>query len=103
MAFLSTTRNNLNTNNQGATTSSIDVTSQTMFAWKVIDRSGSHDNHKVGLQVSFDNNTWIAAGIRLEGIDVFSEERDFPYGYIRFRVAVAEGSASKVDIEVNAK
>lgn len=103
MAFLNQTLINLDTNTVGSLTNSIDITNHSMFGWFVDAKSGSHDNHRIGLQVSLDNINWRSANSGLEGANVRSEQHDFPYGYIRFRVSKAEGSASEVDIVVNAK
>ena len=103
MAFLTQTLTNLNTNSVGAKTSSVDITAQTLVTWRVIPNSGSHDNHRVSLRGSFDNVTFFPLHSTLEGADVNSVERDLAIGYIKFRVSGAEGSASKVDILINAK
>ena len=103
MAFLSQTLTNLNTNLVGDKTSSIDVTGQTVITWRVISKTGSHDNHRIGLRGSLDNTTFFPMNSRLEGADVMSVENNFAVGYIKFRVSTAEGSISTVDIGVNAK
>lgn len=103
MAFLNTTLSNLNTNNQGSLTTSVDITTQTQIAWRVIPKTGSHANHRVSLRGSLDNVTFFPMNFTLEGADVMSIQNDFPIGYIKFRVSTAEGSTSTVDIGVNAK
>lgn len=103
MAFLTQTLLNLNTNVQGATTNSIDVTAQTILGWRIISKSGSHNIHKIALQFSFDNQNWSASGSRVKGSDVTSIKSNIAVGYIRFRVTIVEGSTSTVDIIVNAK
>jgi len=103
MAFLSTTLTHLDTNVVGSKTSSVNVTGHTIFTWRVIPKTGSHNNHRIGLRGSLDNSTFFPLNSKLEGADVMSTEVNFPIGYIKFRVSTAEGSASTVDIGVNAK
>lgn len=103
MAFLTQTLTNLDTNSVGSITSSVDVTGQTMIAWRVVPVSGSHNNHKISLRGSFDNVNFFKLKSRLQGADVTSIEHDFSIGYIKFRVSTTEGSASKVNIFINAK
>lgn len=102
MAFLNDTKTNLDTNLVGDKTSSIDITEQTLVTWRIVPVSGSHDIHRVSLQVSYDNVTFKSANAKLEGADVEST-KTVAHGYIRFRVSKAEGSTSKVDILINAK
>ena len=103
MAFVSTTKSGLNTNSLGAVTTSIDITAATMFSWCVTGATGAHANHKVKLEISFDNTKWLDSASHITGIDVFSSENDVSIGYIRFMVDVVEGATSTVDIIVNSK
>jgi len=103
MAFLNTTLTNLDTNSVGAKTASIDVTGQTIVAWRVISKTGSHNNHRIKVRGSLDDTTFFPLKFTLEGADVMSTLIDLSIGYIKFRVSTAEGSTSTVDIGINAK
>lgn len=103
MGFASTTLADLNTNILNATTSSFDVKSQTSIAWCIINKTGSHDNHKILLQFSLDNISWVNSNHSLEGVGALSTQQDIITGYIRFKVSKVEGSTSTVDIGINAK
>jgi len=102
MAFLTQTFTNVNTNNQSETTASVDITAQSLVGWQILDKTGSHDNHVIAAQVSADNSNWKKL-TRTLGSDMTEKYGDIPFGYIRFRVQIAEGATSTVDIIVNAK
>lgn len=102
MAFLTNTLSDLDTNSVGSLTIGIDITGQKLISWVVAPKTGTHLNHRIGLQISFDNTNWVSANSRLQGDKVFST-KEIAAGYIRFRVSKAEGATSTVDIIVNAK
>ena len=103
MAFLTDTKSGLDTNVVDSVTSSLDLTSHKLFTWAVVDDTGAHDNHEVILQISLDNVNFMDWHSKLGGIDVHQTERRFPVGYVRWKVAKAEGAISTVDIIINAK
>jgi len=103
MGFNSATLTVLNTNVLNEVTTSVDIKANTSFVWCIISVSGDHDNHKVVMQVSLDNSVWSDSNSKLEGSEVMSIEHDLPFGYIRFKVLIAEGATSTVDVGINAK
>lgn len=103
MAFLTNTKSSLDTNAADAVTASLDITAQSSFSWCVVAATGAHVNHVVVLQVSLDNSTFIDASSKLMGAGVISQEHDITVGYVRWKVLIAEGATSTVDIIINAK
>ena len=102
MSFISNTKTGLDTNSDGAVTSSFDIRTYTCMAWTAQGLTGSHDDHVITMQFSFDNINWINDG-HLTGIDVTNEHANVPWGYIRFKVTQPEGKTSTVRIVINAK
>ena len=103
MAFATTTISGLNANSGGATTASVNVTAATMVSWCVVGVTGTHSNHKITVQISFDNVTFLDAPSKLTGTGVYSTLSDVGVGYLRFKVETVEGAVSTVNIIINAK
>ena len=102
MPFLTETFTGVDANTSGTVTDTVNVRIQTSLSWEVKANTGTHNDHKVILQKSLDGSKWHKVGA-LTGVGGVSEISRISAGYVRFRVVKEEGSASTVDITLNAK
>jgi len=101
----------LDANDADAKTSIINVQENKIFGFAVIPLSGSHSNHTIQVQCSFnildffdveDRNTSPADVVHVDGIGI--TDMHFTVAkFLRFVVSTPEGSPSMVKVFLNAK
>ena len=103
MAFVEEIITDFNANDDTSNvTVSMDISTAKMVAFGVMGESGSHDEHEIALQLSFDDTKFFGAKKRLTGLG-FLDNISTAAKFARCRCAKAEGSASKVKIIMQAK
>jgi len=95
----------LDANDTNSVTAGLDIKNNSLMGWSVLEKTGSHSAHVLTVQRSTDNVNWdntastITAGTSYQ----ISVSGSVPARYIRVKVTTAEGSASTVDVVINAK
>jgi hypothetical protein len=92
----------LDANDTSTVSTVLDVLENRYISFDVQDNSGTHSNHVITLQISFDNSTWYNTSSTKTGTG-FVENVQVTARYVRLKVTTAEGSASIVDINIHAK
>ena len=94
-----TLQETLDTNNQGAITASLEISSLNMVGLYVSNDSGSHVSHVVTLQISPDDVEWFDTEHKVTGVGDIHDAKCACL-YVRAIVEVAEGSASSSKINL---
>lgn len=90
--------------NANSVTTALDIKNNTHVAWSVEEKTGSHSTHVLTFQRSTDNVNWDSSSSTLTAGTTYQiKNLQARARYIRIKVTTVEGSASTVDIVVNAK
>jgi len=95
----------LDANDTNAVTAGLDIKNNSLIGWSVLEKTGSHGNHVLTLQRSTDNVNWDDTSSTVTAGTAYTVKQasDVVVRYVRVKVTTAEGSASTVDIVINAK
>ena len=91
----------LDTNNASAKSSALTLTNETLITLYVFDKTGSHANHRVGLEVSPDGTNWHLFPGTVKAGGVISHQ--IVAQQVRACVSEAEGSESLSTIHLMAR
>jgi len=94
-----------NANSTSSVTVALDIKENLNIAWSVLEQTGSHSNHVLTLQRSTDNVNWDNTASTITAGTTYTVKigTASPVRYIRIKCTTAEGSASTVDLVINAK
>lgn len=91
----------LDTNVEGDSTAVLPLTGETKLAFYVFDKSGAHNNHRIGLEVSPNGTDWVELPRSMTGVGFMMS--DILATHIRAKVFESEGAPSEVDIHLLAE
>ena len=91
----------IDTDNNGAVTSSLYINGNKTVGVYVTAVTGSHATHVLTVQVSADDSNWFDSSSTVTGIGFV--EFDTIAQHVRAKVTTAEGSASTVDLFLTSK
>jgi len=92
----------LDSDNTSSVTETFDISENDFLSWQVLAKSGSHSSHILTLQCSFDDVNWQNTSSTITGVG-FKNNVQMTTKYMRVKVTTAEGSASTVDVIIQAK
>ena len=94
----------LNANSLNSVTPRLDIKEKTGLAWSVLEKTGSHSTHVLTIQRSTDNINWDNTSSKITaGTPYQIKTATVNVRYVRVKVTTAEGSASTVEVVINAK
>ena len=95
----------LNANSTSSVTAALDISENLDIVWSVLEKTGSHSNHVFTFQRSTDKVNWKSTGSTVTAGTTYVIKTNLsdPVRYIRIKCTTAEGSASTVDIIIDAK
>ena len=88
--------------NATTTTVSLHVDDNKKVAFHVVAATGSHATHVITLQCSLDDSNWFDTSSTITGLGVVNNV-DIITHFVRLKVTTNEGSASTVNIIIQAK
>jgi len=93
----------LNANDDTKKTATISIQKNDSFGFYVKSVSGSHTNHIIKAQSSFDKINWFdVESATITGLGI-TDNHSTCAGWLRLIVDTAQGSASQVRVYINAK
>ena len=95
----------LDANDTNSATVGLDIKNNVYIAWSVLEKTGSHSTHILTFQRSTDNVNWDDTSSTLTAGTTYQIKPGISatVRYIRAKCTTAEGSASTVDIIIQAK
>lgn len=91
----------LNTDSKDSTADEKALTAEKCVTLYVLGKTGTHDNHHVGIEASPNGSDWVRVPDTLRGLGVKSF--DICAARVRAVVIEAEGSTSTVDVHLIAR
>ena len=97
-----TSKATIDTNTLGATGAELELTTETLITLYVIEKTGTHELHRVAIEYSPDGVNWFASQHSLNGHGHFMTEQVIATN-VRACVCRAEGSVSTAEVVLLAR
>ena len=95
-------KENLDANDLASVSKSLDIRENSLVAFGAKPISGSHSTHKITLQQSMNNADWAATAFVLTGSGIVDNIAT-AVRFVRLKVTTVQGSASVVEVRIQAK